>query len=117
MRSHFTFGAHTGIQPRYQQGTDEGTLPGRRIHLGLPSDFPVSDREHKRTSIIGHVDYEIRDPRRCKLLDRSIDIRLELTNVPFERANKHLRPERILLGRKRKGLQDHERRLSSLRAR
>lgn len=117
MRSRFTFSAHTGIQPRYQQGTDEGTLPGRRIHLGLPSDFPVSDREHERTSIIGHVDYEIRDPRRCKLLDRSIDIRLELTNVPFERANKHLRPRKNTVRRKRKGLQDHERRLSSLRAR
>ncbi len=93
MHSHFVSGERTGIQPRYQKGTDKGTFPGRQIHLGpLSSDFPVFDRGRERTPVIGHIDQEIRDPSRFKLLDRSLNIKWELGKCSLERANKHLAP-------------------------
>ena len=85
MHSRSVSGARTGIQTQYQQGTDEGTVLDRRIHLA-PSvlNLPAFGQERVRTAIISHVNQEVGDPGCFELFDRSIDIKWELVKVPFE---------------------------------
>jgi hypothetical protein len=98
-KSHPVSGARTGIQPQFQQGTGRGSSLGRRIHLEPPvSDLPRFSLERAPTSVISHVDQEVRDPRCFELFDRSLDIKRELGKISFERANKHLEAKRIRPG-------------------
>ena len=103
MHSNSVSDARTGIQPQYQQETDEGIVLDKGIHLApLVLNFPALDQERVRTVVVSHVDQEIGDPGCFELFDRSINIKLELVKVSCERANKHLAARRNAIRWKRR---------------
>lgn len=79
----FALGARTELQPQDQQGIDEGTSPSRRTHLRpLALSVSVFDQKCIQTAVISHVDHEIGDSGRLKLVNGSRDINRELCVIP-----------------------------------